>query len=246
MLKYLVAIFLILNLLLFGWMQGWIINSPKHEGRSSERIQDQIYPEVIQVDTAINLAEINSVSNTATQGTNDPEPAVMTEIPQFFCLESGPLNGVQSSELQKIIAHILPSQAWEMDAYTEPNSWAVYLGPFNSEDDAISRQHELQRQGISSNVVRGKPEFQPGITLGLYREQANAEKHLSQVLARGITDAKIAIWSRPPKGQLLRINELSEKQWDELYELIRSSSSDIPNFILCEDSRQRDLFVRRE
>lgn len=238
MLRYLVAIFLILNLLLFGWMQGWFINAPQQQGRTPERLQTQVRPDAIQI-TSASEPETNNHTNIPPIETpqQEPVPVLPTTPPAdprlFFCLETGPLNGEQLTQLQYMVKLVLPDSAWETSTYNIPNSWAVYLGPYADENSAFRKHQELRAMGVESNVIRGKPEFQPGITLGLYGVYSNAQNHLEQAHQRGITDARIVVWQYSPKGQLLRIKEISERQWTQLSELTRGT--DLPTFTSCEN-----------
>jgi len=187
--------------------------------------------------------EHNPANNhtTPTPETQDPAlaPPPPPEQPLFFCIESGPLNGEQSTQLQYFVRQVIPSQLWEMDAYKVANSWAVYLGPYADNDSALKRQQELRAANIAANIVTSKPEFQPGITLALYREYPNAENHLAQIHERGIQEARIVVWSQVPRGQLLRIKEISEKQWGQLYELTRGAN--FPAFKPCGENNTPDM-----
>ncbi|MGL4667068.1 MAG: hypothetical protein ACRCWR_03970 [Saezia sp.] len=246
MLRYLVAIFFVMNLALFAWMQGWFLNSPQHQGRTPERLQSQERPQIIQVVTTSEpLTTILANNNTSPTPETTPQeptatepaptqPELPPEPPIFSCIEAAPLNGEQSSQLQSIVRQILPNQIWEMDAYKVANSWAVYLGPYANDNAALSKQQELNARGIEATMVRGKPEYQHGVTLGLYGVHSNAENHVSRARQLGITDARIVPWQYVSKGQLLRITEISERQWSQLHELTRGMN--LPAFKPCEEN----------
>ena len=229
MLRYLAATLLVINIVLFAWMQGWIINSPQQQGRSPERLENQILPHAIHV---LSLPEQSTYTSNTTQPDTPVQTASSPGTPLFFCIEAAPLSDEQSTQLQHLVRQITPSVPWRTDTYTAANSWAVYLGPYTNDDTAQKRQQELRLSNIESNLVQGKPEFQPGITLGLFREYGNAEKALAQVHEQGIQNARLVVWSQAPQGHILRITEITEKQREQLYELTRNSNT--PTFEPCE------------
>lgn len=228
MLKYLVIILLILNIILFGWIAGLFGSEANRQALFDKRMSYQLHPEAIRVvpeQTAQIIASRVQAGNQAPTSSTHAAPSAT------LCLETGPLNASQSAQLQRIVGNMLPPNTWEIDTAKDVISWAVYI-PAESNEYANTRKIELNRMQIDADIVRGKPEYEPGLTLGLFNSQTNAQGLLQSIQNKGVTDARIQPWTYLPLGQLLRINQTTQTYKDLLDELI--SQTDIPALVPCQ------------
>lgn len=230
MLRYLVFILLVSNIILFGWVKGFFGSEADRQALFDKRMSYQLHPDAIRV-VPEQTAQIIAARVQATSQTQQPPTSTYVTPPATLCLESGPLNPSQSAQLQRIVGNMLPQNVWEMDASKEAISWAVYI-PAVSNEYANSRKAELNRMQIEADIIRGKPEYEPGLTLGLFTNQANAQSLLQTIQNKGVTDAYIQPWTLLPSGQLLRINQTTQTYKDLLDELI--AQTDIPALRPCQ------------
>lgn len=241
MLRFLILVVLVINIAFYGWTQGWFGEKPGMENREPQRITNQVRPEALRTapSSAPNASNITfpaSAPAAATQTASAvPAPAPATVTPprtDLVCIETGPLSGTQSSQLQQLVSTALPDEMWEMSVQTEPSSWAVYIGPFESEDEAQNKKAELAGLGVVSEIIRNRPQYQPGLTLGLFRERSNADRLMSTILEKNVTEARIVPWTLNPIGQLLRIAQATPEQRTQLDQLAAQATA--PAFRLCE------------
>lgn len=230
MLRYLVFILLVLNIILFGWVKGFFGSEADRQALFDKRMSYQLHPDAIRVVPEQAAQIIASRVQAANQTPQTPNSTYVAPS-ATLCLESGPLNPSQSAQLQRIVGNMLPPNVWEMDAAKEAVSWAVYI-PAVSNDYANSRKIELNRMQIDADIVRGKPEYEPGLTLGLFYNQSNAQSLLQSIQNKGVTDAHIQPWTFLPSGQLLRINQTTQTYKDLIDELI--AQTDIPALRPCQ------------
>lgn len=230
MLKYFVFILLVLNIILFGWVKGFFGSEADRQALFDKRMSYQLHPEAIRVVPEQTAQIIAARVQTASQTQQTPTPTYPSPS-ATLCLESGPLNPSQLAQLQRIVGNMLPPNTWETDTSKDVISWAVYI-PAPSNEYANSRKIELNRMQIDADIIRGKPEYEPGLTLGLFNNQANAQSLLQSIQNKGVTDAHIQPWTYLPSGQLLRINQTTQAYKDLLDELI--AQTDIPPLKPCQ------------
>lgn len=221
MLKYLALILLIANITLWGWSKGWFGEDPSLKGRDPQRIHQQIRPQAIRI-----------VPREATR-----QPPTLSSIPQIentqpSCIQTGPLDNTQATQLQELLGAQQPQLSWNIHIQTEPTSWLIYLGKFDSEQDAIHKKAELARAGIESELITNRAEYQPGLTLGFFRQAINAENQLEALHNQNIPQARIIAWTTQPVGQLLRIEEVTADQIQPLNNLAIQAGA--PAFKPCE------------
>lgn len=226
MLRALVIILVIVNATFWGWAHGWFGAPPLAENREPQRLASQVHPELVRVISATAENAGNPASTALDTAGTAATPAL--------CLESGPLDNSQTEVLKRLVAAILPEDFWELGVQTQPSSWAVYIGPFNTETQAAERKAALARRNVVSEIIRNRAQYQPGLTLGVFQDRVNADRQLSLVQSSDVTDARIVPWTVNPVGQRLRISQASPAIMEQLR--AATTQARAPAFEPCSDS----------
>lgn len=233
MLRYLVLILLIANVAFWGWTQGWFGKSPLLEGRDPARITRQIRPDAIRTAPPLTQAELRAAQNSSFSAPSMQQGQGSTTLSssELICLETQPLDPAQANQIQQLMASVIAPELWQMRTHTQPTAWVIYMGKFDSNEQVQERKNELAELGISASVISGKPQYQPGLTLGFFREKANAERLLNSLINKGITSAKMIVWEQTPVGEIVRIPQATSQQRQQLEALMTQAA--LPAFRIC-------------
>jgi hypothetical protein len=190
MLRALFVLLLLANLAFYAWTQGWldgVIGVRAHAEREPERLARQVRPELIRVLTPQAVAAAASAAESRLQ-----------------CLEAGPFGSSEANTAEAALASVLPSGTWARVTRDKPAVWIVYMGKYGSE--ALARkQEELTRIKVPFEVLKGAPEWEPGLALGRFDNHDAADEALAQLGRRGIHTARLVELSKPSTQTLLRV-----------------------------------------
>lgn len=218
MLRLLVAALLAANLLFWAWhhtpLPQALGASAAEAGREPERLQRQIRPEAIQLLAPaaagvrpVGGAPLAATASAAAGSTAAGPPAGAPAAP--LCLEAGPLGDSTAAVAARELAQAgVPAGGW-VDMQRElPGRWIVYMGRY-AERDALQRKaEELQRLGVAANMVRSPAELAPGLALGEFGAQADAQARLDRLQARGVRSARIVQLPSPGVEHRLRADRV--------------------------------------
>ena len=167
---------LLLNALYWSWAGGWLLPyglGPLSQ-REPQRLSQQILPEAI---TVVTQAEAGRTPLAAT-----PENAL--------CLQTGALDEVQAALLRPYLAKAWPADSWVLQTMTDPERWLVYMGKYASLADLDKKRAELAAIRLSAEPVSDAA-LSPGLSLGAYPSQAQADAALQAFSSRGVRTAKV-------------------------------------------------------
>lgn len=195
MLRLLVLALLLANAGYFAWTHGLLAGYGLGPATQAEpqRLAQQIRPEAMRL---LTVAE-------ARQLENDPGPASAAQ-PAAECLQAGLFTPEQSSALRTGLENSFPIGSWTLESSVEPGRWIVYMGKYNSEDALTKKRAELRGLGVSFEALVN-PALGPGLSLGHYSSQAEAERELAKVATRGVRTAKVVLERPEARGQLLKL-----------------------------------------
>ena len=94
----------------------------------------------------------------------------------------------------------VPKTAWNWVSDTEPERWIIYLGRFASEDALERKTAQLEKMALQF-VVLDDADLSPGISVGMFKSQAEATQELNQLNRRGLRLARVIKWMNAYKGQ---------------------------------------------
>lgn len=197
MLRLLVLALLLANAGYFAWTQGLLADyglAPIAQAEP-QRLAQQIRPEAMVLLTATDARQLES--GTSTTASTPPPPA-----PE--CLQAGLFTPEQSTPLRAALESSLPVGSWSLESSTEPGRWIVYMGKYANEEALAKKRSELRGLNISFEALVN-PALGPGLSLGHFGSQAEAERELARVTTRGVRTAKVVLERPEARGQLLRL-----------------------------------------
>lgn len=196
MLRLLVLALLLANAGYFAWTHGLLADygfGPIAQAEP-QRLTQQIRPEAMRILTA---TEAHQLDSTIAAAAAAPQPAAE-------CLQAGLFTPEQTTALRDGLESSLPIGSWSLENSTEPGRWIVYMGKYNSEDALVKKRGELRGLGVSFEPLIN-PALGPGLSLGHYGSQAEAERGLANATTRGVRTAKVVLERPEARGQLLKL-----------------------------------------
>jgi hypothetical protein len=190
MLRAIVLFLLLLNGVYFAWGQGWLLAygfgpMPQHE---PHRVAQQIRPEAI---TLINEQEAANVQASA------PQPSVV-------CLQSAVLDAARVAALRTVLEASWPVQAWALEEETVPARWIVYMGKYANAAELAKKRAQLATLRLTFEPL-SNPALAPGLSLGAFASQAQANAALEALALRGVRTARVLQELPASQGYRLRL-----------------------------------------
>jgi len=114
-------------------------------------------------------------------------PAAAVDASQGFrCMALGPFDTPQDlrSARQALDGHVARMRSRQQQT-TQPSAWWVYLPAAASRAQALQTARQLAAKNINDYFVVGSGDQANTVSLGLFRDPANARKRLDQVAAAG-------------------------------------------------------------
>ena len=195
MLRLLVLALVLANAGYFAWTQGLLADygfAPIAQAEP-QRLAQQIRPEAMRLLTTIDTRQLENTSTAAAAPAPAPE-----------CLQAGLFTPEQTTTLRAGLESSLPIGSWSLESSTEPGRWIVYMGKYANEDALAKKRSELRGMSVPFepliNLALG-----PGLSLGHFTTQAEAERELAKVATRGVRTAKVVLEQPEARGQLLKL-----------------------------------------
>lgn len=212
MLRLLVLLLVLLNATYFAWSQGMLRAYGWAPAQQTEpqRLQQQIRPEAIQILSAEEARRALQVVQTP------PTPPTPPKPPE--CLQAGLYDEAQTETVRKALEASLPATAWTLEPVVEPGRWIVYLGKFSGSAALAKKKAELEKLKVTLLPLE-KAELAPGLSLGAYETQAQAQAGLKALQRRGVRGAKVVQERAELRQSLLRIAAADEALKTKLEEL---------------------------
>lgn len=186
MLRLIVLLLLLANGAYFAWARGYLLPWGVGPAQQSEpqRVTQQLRPESLRV------LKADEAKRAEAAAASTPRPAE--------CLQAGLLEESQTSALTTALES-WPSGSWSLETATEPGRWIVYMGKYASDDLVNRKKGELRQLGISFEAL-GNPALEPGLSLGGFATEAEANRHLEALTQRGVRTARVTQERTETKG----------------------------------------------
>lgn len=178
MLRFFVLLLVLVNGAYFAWSQGLLAawGFAPAVSREPERLGLQVRPEAIRVLRAEEVRRIEAM----------PQPSARPGE----CLQADGFDDVQSVALRRTLESTLPGGGWDFQAATEPGRWIIYMGKYPSAQVLAAKRSELSSLNLKFEPL-GNTALEPGLSLGGYASQSEADAALAALARRGVRTAKV-------------------------------------------------------
>lgn len=190
MLRLIVLLLLLANAAFFAWSRGLLVAWGIAPVTQSEpqRLTQQILPEALRM---LNADEARPVE----------VAAAVAKAAE--CLQAGPFEDALVAPLRTSLGG-WPAGSWALEPTVEPARWIVYMGKYPSTEAVIKKKGELRQIGVSFQAVVN-PALEPGLSLGSFKTENEANDHLTTLSERGVHTARVVVERPEQRGQLLKL-----------------------------------------
>lgn len=177
----LVALLLVLaNGVYFAWSQGLLAAwglAPVQQ-TEPQRVQQQLRPEALRVLTPA-------------------EDRAAAAVKTAECLQAGNFEESQGASLREALgaSSALPAGSWSLESVVQPARWIVYMGKYTEAEMLAKKKAELRARNVSFEPL-SNASLEPGLSLGGFETQADANKHLDALAQKGVRTARV-VQERP-------------------------------------------------
>ncbi|MBC7719373.1 MAG: SPOR domain-containing protein [Chitinophagaceae bacterium] len=165
-----------------------------------QRMTQQIKPETLRILNPQETTQLESGKPLAVQSTaNGSTISSPTE-----CLQVGMFNEEQTVVLRERLVSVLPQGSWEIESALVPARWLVYMGKYNSDESVVKKKSELRGLGVSFEALNNAM-LEPGLSLGNFKTQPEAQAELERIAKKGVKTAKVIQERAEQRGQRLKL-----------------------------------------
>lgn len=197
MLRLFVLLLVLANAGYYAFSQGLLAAYGLAPATQAEpqRMAQQIKPEALRI--------LNPQETTQLESAKLPAQAVanagVTE-----CLQVGMFNEEQTMVLRERLVSTLPQGSWVIESALVPARWLVYMGKYNSDEAVVNKRSELRGLGVSFEALNNAS-LEPGLSLGNFTTQPEAEAELARIAKKGVKSAKVVQERAEQRGQRLKL-----------------------------------------
>ena len=197
MLRLLVLLLVLANAGYFAYSQGLLAAYGFAPATQTEpqRMAQQIKPEALRV---LNPQEASQLERAA------PPVQLAANASTTECLQVGIFNEEQTMVLRERLVSTLPQGSWVIESALVPARWLVYMGKYNSDDALVKKRAELRGLGVSFEALNNAS-LEPGLSLGSFKTQGEAEAELTRIAKKGVKTAKVIQERAELRGQRLKL-----------------------------------------
>ncbi len=197
MLRLFVLLLVLANAGYYAWSRGLLAAygfAPTSQ-TEPQRIAQQIKPEALRI---LNPQE-------ATQLESSPPPVqAALNASATECLQVGIFNEEQTLVLRDRLVSTLPQGSWVIESALVPARWLVYMGKYNSDESVAKKRSELRGLGVSFEALNNAS-LEPGLSLGNFKTQPEAEAEMARIAKKGVKTAKVIQERAEQRGQRLKL-----------------------------------------
>lgn len=229
MLRLLVLLLLLANAGYFAWSRGTLAPYGFAPATQSEpqRLTQQLHPEALRILTPLEARQLESPkipSGTTALPTaaraSEPSPAssaataALTTLASASspgqtvvatqCLQAGLFNDEQTTALRSRLQGALPTGSWVFESSVEPARWMIYMGKYASVNALAKKRGELRQLNVSFQPLNN-PALEPGLSLGNFSSQLDADTELARITRRGVKTARVLQTQAELRGQKLKL-----------------------------------------
>jgi hypothetical protein len=197
MLRLLALALVLANAAYLAWSQGWLAGYGWGPAVQAEpqRLAQQLRPEAMRL---LTIAEARQLEGNPVATSPTGAPAA-TE-----CLQAGLFTDEQAGPLRTRLQASLPTGSWSLEPGAEGGRWMVYMGKYTDSETLAVKRSELRRIGVPFELLTN-PTFGPGLSLGRFESQANANTELDNLAQRGVRSARVVLERPETRGLQLMV-----------------------------------------
>jgi len=197
MLRLFVLLLVLANAGYYAFSQGLLAAYGLGPATQAEpqRMAQQIKPEALRI--------LNPQETTQLESATLPAQA-MANVSVTECLQVGMFNEEQTMVLRERLVSTLPQGSWVIESALVPARWLVYMGKYNSDEAVVNKRSELRGLGVSFEALNNAS-LEPGLSLGNFTTQPEAEAELARIARKGVKTAKVVQERAEQRGQRLKL-----------------------------------------
>ena len=210
--RFVLLLLLLANAVYFVWSQGLLATygfAPA-PGGEPHRLTQQVKPESIRLLLPEEVRRLEALAAAR----------------NLECLQAGPLDENQAQSVRQSLQAGLPANAWEVMTIEEPARWIVYMGKYANAQALLAKRTELNARNVKYEPV-ANPALEPGLSLGGFATQKDADDALNNLSQRGIRTAKVVQEKAESRAWVLKlaaVDESMKPQLDDLKPLLGNRS----------------------
>ena len=140
----------------------------------------------------------------ATVASAAPPASALSPAQATQCLQAGLFNDEQTAALRTRLQSTLPTGSWAFESSVEPARWMIYMGKYFSPEALAKKRGELRQIHVSFEPLNN-PALEPGLSLGNFSSQLEADTELARIAKRGVKTAKVIQAQTELRGQRLKL-----------------------------------------
>ncbi|MES2363059.1 MAG: SPOR domain-containing protein [Pseudomonadota bacterium] len=218
MLRLLALLLVLGNAGYFAWTRGLLVAYGFAPASQTEpqRLAQQIHPEAMRLLIPPEIRPAGGAA-AAAPSSSSPAPAASSAVAPASaamqvsasntapeCLQVGLFNEEQTVVLRARLQSVLPAGSWVLESGAEPPRWIVYMGKYSGADAVAKKKGELRQLHVSFEPLNN-PALEPGLSLGSFGSQPEADAEMARIAKRGVRTAKVIQAAPESRGQKLRL-----------------------------------------
>ena len=220
MLRLLVLLLLLANAGYFAWSHGTLAPYGFAPAAQSEpqRLAQQFRPEALRILTPLEARQLESKTGPASESqpaaASSPTAATTATVvlaagqglaaAATQCLQAGLFSDEQTATLRARLQSTLPTGSWAFESSIEPARWMIYMGKYASADLLAKKRTELRQRNVSFQSLNN-PALEPGLSLGNFSAQLDAQTELERIARLGVKTARVIQAQPEVRGQKLKL-----------------------------------------
>ncbi|MDO9405186.1 MAG: SPOR domain-containing protein [Polaromonas sp.] len=203
MLRLFVLLLVLANAGYYAYHEGLLAGAGFAPAQQSEpqRMAGQIQPEAMQLLTPTEARQLETGASSRPAGSASAS-AASSPASSGECLQAGTFTDEQAETLRGRLSS-LPASSWLLEASTDPGRWIIYMGRFANVDALAKKRTELRERNVPFERLRN-PTLEPGLGLGGFATEAEADAALTRMAAQGVRTARVLQEKAEVSGQRLR------------------------------------------
>jgi hypothetical protein len=129
------------------------------------------------------------------------------------CVESIPLPAAEAAALQRALdGYGFPAASVTLRSEPQGARWMVYMGRFADATQMQNKAEELRKLNLDYAPVSRPATLAPGLSLGIFSSQPNAESRLAELARHGVHTARIVPVEADPGARRVQV-KLTDASW---------------------------------